>query len=256
MAEAMELRQYQQFRGIEGAGTTTSEVVTNPLADEIKNLRALEGNVLRFWTSCSANTAIRSDLPLAINTAAQSISAHVQNLALILVWSSQSVELRANIRPVERTNRSEAITFPWDISTQEFKDQFHCQLSYELELEPVEDGISHPVERVMQELLTNSSRIGSDWIKTSFQRLVEEKKEVAAAGLLQCIGRIKSEALNDIVGGLVSQGLAHGSAQVREAAISIVEQIADTDLTSLLSRHSDSVPWLNLYAERVLKDLA
>ncbi len=254
MAEA-ELRQYQQFRGIEGAGTTTSDPVSNPLADEVKNLRGLEGNVLQFWTSCSANTAIRSDLPLAINTAAQSISAHVQNLALILVWSSQSVQLRANIRPVERTNRSEAITFPWDISTQDFRDQFYSQVSYELALEPVEDGISHAIERVMQELLRKSSRVGSDWINTSFQRLIEEKKEAAAAGLLQCIGRIKSNALNDIVSGLVSQGLAHSSAQVREAAISVVEQIGDTDLTSLLRSHSDPVPWLNRYAEQVLRDL-
>ena len=91
--------------------------------------------------------------------------------------------------------------------------------------------------------------------KHRFQRLIEEKKEAAAAGLLQCIGRIKSNALNDIVSGLVSQGLAHSSAQVREAAISVVEQIGDTDLTSLLRSHSDPVPWLNRYAEQVLRDL-
>ena len=256
MAEAMEFRQNRQFQGVEGAegtGTTTSDLITNSVVVEVKSPRDLEDDVLRFWTS--ANTAIRSDLPLAINTVAQSLSSHVQNL-VILAWSSRSVQLRANIRSVERTNRSEPITLPWDISTQDFRDQFYYQLSCELELEPVEDGISHAIERVMLELLTRSSRIGSDWISTSFQRLLEERKEAAAAGLLQCIGRIKSEALRDIVGSLVSQGLAHSSAQVREAAITVVEQIGDRDLTSLLRRHSDSVPWLNLYAERVLRDLA
>ena len=256
MGEAMQLRQHRQFREIEDIGTTTSDIMPNSVVAEVKNQYGLEGNVLQFWTSCSANTAIRSDLPLAINAAAQSISSQVQNLAVILVWSSQSVQLRANLRPVERTNRSEPITLPSDIRTQDFRDQFYSQLSYELELEPVEDGISHAIERVMQELLTKSSLIGGDWIKASFQRLIEENKEAAAAGLLQCIGRIKAGALKEIIGGLVSQGLSHSSAQVREAAITVVEQIGDRDLTSLLRRHSDSVPWLNLYAEQVLRDLA
>ena len=255
MAEATELRQHRRFREIEGTGTTTSDPITNSLVAGAENLRGREDNTLQFWTSCSANTAIRSDLSLAINTAAQSIPSHVQNLAVMLVWSSRLVQLRANIRPIERTSRSEAIILPWDINTEDFRDQFYSQVSYELALEPVEDGISHAIERVMQELLRKSSRVGSDWINTSFQRLIEEKKEAAAAGLLQCIGRIKSNALNDIVSGLVSQGLAHSSAQVREAAISVVEQIGDTDLTSLLRSHSDPVPWLNRYAEQVLRDL-
>ena len=83
MAEATELRQYRRFREIEGTGTTTSDPITNSLVAGAGNLRGREDNTLQFWTSCSANTAIRSDLSLAINTAAQSISSHVQNLAVM-----------------------------------------------------------------------------------------------------------------------------------------------------------------------------
>jgi hypothetical protein len=253
MAAAIELRQHQQFGEIEGTGTTTSDLLNTNLIADVKIPRDLEDARLVLW-ACS--TVTRSDLPPTTQVADPWIQSHVQILKSFLFRASQSCRVLANLKPLERTNRSEVIMLPWESPTEDFRNQFYFQVLSELELEPVEDGIPHPVERIMQDILTKSSQVGRDWVKGSFQQLVEEKKDSAAAGLLQCIGRIKCKALGGIISDLVVQGLAHSNAEVREAAISVVEQLEDKAFVSILSKHEDSVSWLGRYAKQVLSEIS
>jgi hypothetical protein len=256
MPESLQIFHHQHaLQNLEIPGTTTSDLILENMVGELKSPRDLEGENLHFWT-CSAVSAIRTDLPLSINTVAQSIVSPGQNVAIILVQSSHSVKLLANMRRAERTDRSEPAFFYANIKTDDFRNQFHLRLVSELELEAVEDGISHAVERIMQDLLTRSSQVGRDWIKATFYRLLEEGKDSAAAGLLQCIGRSRSTALETAARDLISEALAHRNAEIREAAISATEQLGTHELISLLRSHSDAVEWLSRYAQQVVAELS
>lgn len=254
MAEAVEGLPLRRFRGIGAVGTTTSDVVPDDLIVQFKGL-PVETNSVLVWASYPA---IRTDiLPVVDQVPMLNVRFFSSIMAcLSTAWLSQLVRFRTHIRAVERTTRSEVTLPSWENPTDDFRDQFYFQLLYELELEPIEDGVSHPIERILQDLISKSSQVGRDWITASFQRLIDEKKDSIAAGLLQCIGRIKSDALETIIEDLVSQGLAHSNAEVRESAISVMEQLEHQSFVSTLGNHQDSVPWLQRYARKVASEIA
>lgn len=250
MPETLEHFQPRHVRQFEPSGATTANLLTGDVAGEYEKSPS-PGSYVFVILNYSAT---RSDIPSMVDVLATRASEHIK-LFSQLGLSRQSLYLYPNIRSIERTSRSE-VMLPWDVHTADFKEHFFFQMLSELELEPVEDGVSHAVERLMQDVLTKSAQLGLQWIKASFHRLIEEEKDSAAAGLLQCIGRIKSQALDSINSELVTRAIGHENAEIREAAISVVEQSEDKNLLAILSEHNDPVPWLARYTKQVLSDLS
>jgi hypothetical protein len=156
-------------------------------------------------------------------------------------------------------NRWQTITTTWQGPFGDLNwsnDKLYFQLLPELEVEPVEDGIPHAIEKILQHVVINFPENAADSIFASFERMVDEGRFAAAAGLLQCIGRINSDVLKENLADIVSRGLSDTNPELREAAISVVEQVADPSLKELLSKHTDSIAWLNRYAAQVLADLS
>jgi hypothetical protein len=54
---------------------------------------------------------------------------------------------------------------------------------------------------------------------------------------------------------LVLQALRSRHIEIREAAISVIEQWATPELLRALEQHQESTPWLSRYAAKVLRDL-
>ena len=56
--------------------------------------------------------------------------------------------------------------------------------------------------------------------------------------------------------GLVRDGLAKNSVEVRDAAIQAAESWGDSELIEVLKAHSETEPWLRQYLNDVIDDLS
>jgi len=115
---------------------------------------------------------------------------------------------------------------------------------------PVEDGIVHPAEDMLTQLLHTS---GSQKLFEYMFRTTAQSQSRAAA-LLRLLGRIDVPD-SSFRSQLVRTGLASSNIQVREAAVSAVELWGDHATAILLERHRENTPWLADYIDRVVRDI-
>jgi hypothetical protein len=114
--------------------------------------------------------------------------------------------------------------------------------------EPVEDGMTHPAERL---IATFAQRHGSGEVRGI---VCELEKRRLAADFLRLLGRAapldaaaRSEILRD--------ALQSSDLEVRDAAIQAAESWNDRALAEILRSHREQVPWLADYLRRVAADL-
>jgi hypothetical protein len=155
--------------------------------------------------------------------------------------------------------------YPEDISTVNIeplasenteKDEFKSALLFELEREPVEDGVAHTAEVIIQTTLARFPQQAPGWIHNLFDEMLAQGKLSYTSGLLQCIGRVRSYAIKEVGKALVVGGLRQESIEIREAAISVIEQWSGEEMIAILRGHKDPTPWLAEYAEQVIQDLS
>lgn len=126
------------------------------------------------------------------------------------------------------------------------------QLWTRLDEEPVEDGVTHSAEKIVEEALT-----GSVGCFDEFTRLLEmESSPEFSAALLRLAGRVGQTAGLDWRGELLKDALNSSSATLREAAVEAIEQWEDAEFLPLLRAHTESVSWLKAYIDDVIEDLS
>jgi len=131
---------------------------------------------------------------------------------------------------------------------------FRSRLLSVLKEEPVEDGISHNAEMVFHKALKEFPNYAPVWIYNAFVQTREQPS--LAAGLLQCAGRLEYSLVKDIATSLVMVGLNDPNFEIREAAISAIEQWEKKDFLGILREHEDPIKWLDGYARQVILDLS
>ncbi len=144
---------------------------------------------------------------------------------------------------------------PFTASEKEMTE-FKSQLVFDLESEAVEDGVVHTAEVAIQKALDMYPQDTPMWINGLFLEMLSEQKLSYASGLLQCLGRIKPDRIKSITKRLVTKGLSHESIELREAAITVIEQWGGEDMLEILHGHNDAVPWIAKYAQQVIQDLS
>ncbi len=125
-----------------------------------------------------------------------------------------------------------------------------------IESEPLEDGVSHPIEQRLKDELVNSPSSAPEAI----QRLFDEWSErpSLAAVLLRCLGRCDSSIVGEWGLGLASDALSHWDVEVRDAATSALELWGGGVARKALQEHAarEPVPWLARYVKQVVADLS
>ncbi len=134
--------------------------------------------------------------------------------------------------------------------------EFKLQIVIELDSEAVEDGVVHTVEVAIQRALNMYPQHVATWVEELFVEMLAEKKLAYASGLLQCLGRLKPDKIKNVTKSLVIKGLSEDSVELREAAITVIEQWGGDDMLNILREHHDPVPWLAHYAQQVIQDLS
>lgn len=124
------------------------------------------------------------------------------------------------------------------------------------ESEPFEDGYSHPAEQLIEDLCRKYKMKTGILLQGIY--LKNLKRPAFAASLLRCLGRLKHERVAPWGMVLVIAGLAHAEAEVREAAVRVLETWGGGEALGVLRIYSEmeTIPWLKRYIEQVIKDLS
>lgn len=130
---------------------------------------------------------------------------------------------------------------------------FRFRLLRALRDEPVEDGVFHEAEAILEKCFLRFPNNAPTWVRALYKQL--DVSPGLAAGLLQCLGRVDYDVVGSVGRFVAMAGLQHSDAEVRDAAICAVEQWRRVELRDLLLGHRDSISWITEYAESVAEDL-
>ena len=133
------------------------------------------------------------------------------------------------------------------------QDRLDTMLSAAFEVEPVEDGIAHPAEHILEDALHTAgqrsvlSRVGA--------LCTNPTRPSFAASSLRCLGRLQSPGSSVWRAGVVRAALASPAAELRDAAVQAAESWGDPQLVQVLRSHRETEPWLSRYLREVIEDL-
>ena len=135
------------------------------------------------------------------------------------------------------------------------KDKFRTQLIYSFEEDPIEDGIAHEAESILNEVLEKYPDLAQDWIYSISQELLDSPG--IAADLITCLGRIDINKIKIVCDNIAFEALKQPDIELREAAVCAIEHWRKGEFIKLLKYYipNEKDLWLKDYAERVLRNL-
>ena len=127
------------------------------------------------------------------------------------------------------------------------------RLGAAFDADPLEDGISHPAEKILAEALRfRGERPVLEWLR-NFS--LDTAHPSFAASVLRCLGRQPCPGTSSWRSGLVRGGLAADRVEIRDAAVQAAELWGGPDTRAVLETHSEPRPWLRDYIRDVIDDL-
>ncbi len=133
--------------------------------------------------------------------------------------------------------------------------RFRSKLIAALLDEPIEDGVTHPAEGLIDEALRVDPSDCQNWLS---QVLVEHypTRPSLCASIVRCIGRLNYDRIRGWGMRVIDDALQNRDAEVREATIRALEAWGGPAALKMLRRHEDPVAWLNEYVQQVIVDLS
>ena len=167
------------------------------------------------------------------------------------LWKFKLSEIDEWVRAGGAANDEPAVTREPAVAHPR-REQLEDTLGSAFEAEPVEDGIEHLAERIIEAALRsdeNGQVIGGiesiclDTVRPSF-----------AASTLRCLGRLRNPGSATWRSELVRDALAQGNAELRDAAVQAAESWGEPDLVHVLISHHEPEPWLRDYIQAVIDE--
>ena len=120
--------------------------------------------------------------------------------------------------------------------------------------EPIEDGITHPSEHVLEKAL----RIDPSECRKELSRILVEyqTRPSMTASIVRCIGRMEYDQVGQWGIRVAEDALGHKDIEVRDAAVRTLENWGGREAIGILRSHKDSVDWMNDYVSQVIIDLS
>ncbi len=122
------------------------------------------------------------------------------------------------------------------------------------EAEPLEDGMSHPADRIIEGALQSPE--DKSVLDNLLTLSLDEKHPSFSASILRCLGRQKNPGTSEWRLKLIETSLTMDSVEIRDAAVQAAEFWNDQNLESILRDHQETKPWLREYIQNVLRDWA
>ncbi len=116
---------------------------------------------------------------------------------------------------------------------------------------PVEDGIDHAAERIIEEALRCvDEKRALCWLG---ELALDAEHPTLAASVLRCLGRCQPGTAVWRAG-VVRAALAIDDVEVRDAAAQAAESWREPETRAALQSHAEAVPWLRAYIENIVED--
>ena len=131
--------------------------------------------------------------------------------------------------------------------------QLASRLNTAFEAEPVEDGMDHSAEDIIEEALlsTEEPRI-FEWLQGF---CLDAARPNFAASILRCLARQPNPGTTSWRTDLVRSALDMDDAEIRDAAVQAAEFWGGQDIRNVLEAHNEPLQWLRNYVRDVVEDL-
>ena len=130
--------------------------------------------------------------------------------------------------------------------------QLEARLMGAFEDTPLEDGINHPAELIIDEALRS---VDGQCVFGRLKSLsVDGGRPELAASVLRCLGR-RRPGTSAWRAEIVRLALAADDIEMRDAAVQAAESWGGPEMLETLESHTEAVPWLHAYIEDVVEDL-
>lgn len=150
---------------------------------------------------------------------------------------------------------SKRVPNPTLTQTRPRYDCFRSKLIATLLDEPIEDGVTHPAEHVIDEALLTHSSECLDWLSWVLIENYDTRPSLSAA-IVRCIGSLEYDQVGHWGMRVADDALQHKHVEVREAAVRALEAWGGCEALGMLRNHGDSVAWMNEYVRQVIIDLS
>ena len=135
----------------------------------------------------------------------------------------------------------------------EFGAQLAARLKAAFEDEPLEDGMEHSAETIIEEALLSTEDLGIfGWLRDFCLDVVHPN---FAASVLRCLGRQSCPGTKSWRTDVVCAALVMDDIEIRDAAVQAAEFWGGEPIRNVLQAHSEPVHWLREYVQNVIEDL-
>ncbi len=133
------------------------------------------------------------------------------------------------------------------------RNQLLVRLQATFEAEQLEDGMDHPAERIIGEVLESTE---DQYIFDLFSAFsLDEAHPSFAASVLRCLGRQVHPRTVVWRTDLVRNALRMNNIEIRDAAVQAAELWGDDEMRNILEQHFEPELWLRDYISDVLAEL-
>ena len=117
-----------------------------------------------------------------------------------------------------------------------------------IESEPIEDGVTHPGEEHLANIIAKHGT-------GAFVTIIGETRLLAlSAAFIRLLARVNRPP-QEIRLELIARTISSDSVEIRDAIVQAVELWEDHEAVQLLAGHQESIPWLAEYISLVLNEL-
>ena len=137
--------------------------------------------------------------------------------------------------------------------TESLLDEIANKLHVAFETEPLEDGMHHKAEDIIEQALQSGEDPRILECLRDFS--LDAEQPVFAASILRCLGHQEHLGTRSWRSALVRDALALDDVEIRDAAVQAAELWGDKDILPVLKSHSEPESWLRDYICEVIDDL-
>ena len=135
---------------------------------------------------------------------------------------------------------------------QQQKQDFELTLRMAFEESPVEDGINHAAEHVLDEMLRSQDQ--QPILELLGKIAVDDGRPYLASSILRCLGR-RRPGTAYWRAEIVREALTSDDLEIRDAAVQAAESWGGLEIRRALQDHKESISWLRAYVDEVVEDL-
>lgn len=133
------------------------------------------------------------------------------------------------------------------------KEKLKSWLMNAFDVEPLENGVTHPAEEIISQfLLKSKGPLVFTWLE---ELIVNTTRPAFVSSIILCLGRFEQLGTADWRATIIRQSLASENIEIRDAAVQAAESWGGSSIRDILLQHNEQILWLRDYIQSIVEDL-